>query len=299
MSLENPLRKPFVEELFLFLRRNSIIALFNSGTFTINSHPWKTSFVYHTRLELLWPLGEHHLKLLTNQFMIWPNSAQVIYLMVIRIVIHSQQLSLIAAFFWYDYQGLRYLLLTPLLNNLQALINVNQPLSGVLSFGRLEFFCIALKSTIFIWVTNASRKAWESFWITIFYNRAGILLLHLHWESKAASFPNTCRLDVDHSSVLINDFFANAQTQSDTLWIHTRRSLELTEHGEELLYFFGRNSNPRILHVHHHSLLLLVIGQLYINPAFGLSELERVFDQVYQNLLETRFVSQHEGHLGD
>ena len=71
--------------------------------------------------------------------------------MFIRIVvIYRQQLSLIAPLFFNDSQGARYPVLAPLFNHLQALINVDQPLSGALAFGHLGLFYFALKRTIFV-----------------------------------------------------------------------------------------------------------------------------------------------------
>ena len=71
--------------------------------------------------------------------------------MLIRIVvIYRQQLPLIAPLFFNDSQGTRYPVLAPLFNHLQALINVDQPLSGALAFGHLGLFYIALKRTIFV-----------------------------------------------------------------------------------------------------------------------------------------------------
>ena len=130
---------------------------------------------------------------------------------------------------------------------------------------------------------------------------------HLHAEQKDRALVVTLRFHLDMAFVLLDNRFTDHQTQADTLLIRfatvvallyeegrRRRcangSTDLPEALEQVLDVLGGDSAARVTHMHNQQLLDVVVARVHLDVALR-RELDRVLDQIDQNLLQADFVT--------
>ena len=135
---------------------------------------------------------------------------------------------------------------------------------------------------------------------------------HLHAEEKDRALFVTLRVHLYMAIVLLDDRFTDHQTKTYTLLIRSAAMLvvllldkewgrcatygcaNLPEALEEVLEILGSDPAARVTHVNYQLLLDVVVARVHPDEA-ACRELDRVLDQIDQNLLQADFVSLETG----
>ena len=115
--------------------------------------------------------------------------------------------------------------------------------------------------------------------------------MHLEWqiEDKTASLVYARRFSHDLATGAFYKLFDNGQSKTNAVVVDFSRALQHAKLLEELGDVLSCDSNPRVLDLYHKVFLLLIVGRSQVNGAAP-GKFDRIFDQVDQDLLETRFV---------
>ena len=88
----------------------------------------------------------------------------------------------------------------------------------------------------------------------------------------------------------------NDQPKADPIAVHLGCSVQLPKFWEKFGQIAAFYPSARVSHVHHEKLVAFLVSHLDFNAAVA-SELERVFDQVNQNLFKSPLVTNQSGQL--
>ena len=108
---------------------------------------------------------------------------------------------------------------------------------------------------------------------------------HLHGEAKRAALILALRLDIESATVGFNDTLANHEAHANTFRVLACRPFQFSKHAEQCGHLSFCNSSPRIHDVHLQLLLHFVIGRKNFYSSMP-RELQGIFDQIYQDLLQ-------------
>ena len=121
--------------------------------------------------------------------------------------------------------------------------------------------------------------------------------LHQHREGESAAFVLTIRLGEDHSSVLLHNLLANAQTQTQSVRVLACCALQLSKASEQRVHIICLDAYPCIAAFDHDRLFDVVVADCNIDSAIRAREFECIPDQIDENLLEASPVTLQIGQL--
>ena len=121
---------------------------------------------------------------------------------------------------------------------------------------------------------------------------------HLHCEDEGATLVLTRRLDINKATVSFNDTFANHEAHANAFRVLSSCPFKFSKHVKQRGHLRIGDASPRVNHVNLQHLLHFIVGSKNFNSSMP-SELQRILDQIDQDLLQAHDVSvEYLGHRG-
>ena len=99
-------------------------------------------------------------------------------------------------------------------------------------------------------------------------------------------------MDLKPASISVNQSLGNHEPQADAFRINLCRAEKFAKLIAELGYFIWRDAFATVADMHSHETSCRIVTRKNANKAL-LGELQRILDQVYQDLLESKLVPQY------